>query len=479
MAEPTPPAAAPAGTPAAPAPASAPAAAKPAAAAAAQQNPALRMMGLPAMPRKLPSRNWMIFWTLSTTLTAAIIYDRREKRRATARWAHAVEHLAKRPLPNPSAMPRKLTIYLEAPPGDGLRAAQDHYTEYVKPVLAASGLDWEFVQGRQQGDIRAAVAEKVRRRRRTQEKDSVGGGGPDFFAVEAQLPTEEDRLEAFRRAHGIPEYDGVRGDVVIGRHAWKEYIRGLHEGWLGPLKAPAHALPDPPAPKSTEEGGEEAEENKPKRPPQIKPYNSPEDYATAHLPVLIPSELAPSAPIPFPHILGFLNTPTRCYRFLTRRHLADDIGREVAAACLCTYRGYQEEAGADASPDYQWEQQKALVQEEKNWVKSVWKEDEENKKKEDVDASPAAPGSEAVDGSKPTIAKKEKIWPKPVVMDPRMAMRMRRFELQPEDEQRAREVVVSEEEVEGFMKGTLRSLWRWTAKQFQKEEWKVPTSWDE
>ena len=457
-----------------------PAAPKP---AAPQQNPALRMMGLPALPRKLPSRNWMIFWTLSTTLAAAIIYDRREKRRATARWAHAVEHLAARPLPSPSAMPRKLTIYLEAPPGDGLRFAQDHYTEYVKPVLAASGLDWEFVQGRQQGDIRAAVAEKVRRKRRTQERDISGAGagsGPAaaiIAAAEQQLLTEEDRIEAFRRAHGIPDYDGVRGDVVIGRHTWKEYIRGLHEGWLGPLTAPPHAQPDPEPAKSADD--EEGAESKPKRPPQIKPYNTPEDYATAHLPLLIPSELAPSAPITLPHILGFLNTPKRFYQFLTRRHLADEIGREVAAACLCTYREYREEESPDASPDYHWEQQKALLHEEKNWVKSVWKEEEDKKKKEDVDASPTAPGSEAVDGSRPAVVKKEKIWPKPIVMDPRMAMRMRRFELQPEDEQRAREIVVSEEEVEGFMKGSLRSLWRWTAKKFQKEEGKVPMSFDD
>lgn len=435
-------------------------------------------MGLPALPRKLPSRNWMIFWTLSTSLAAAIIYDRREKRRATARWAHAVEHLATRPLPSPSAMPRKLTIYLEAPPGDGLRIAQDHYTEYVKPVLAASGLDWEFVQGRQQGDIRAAVAEKVRRRRRVQEK-SIGGAGQGQEQEQGeQLPSEEDRIEAFRRAHGVPEYDGVRGDIVIGRHAWKEYIRGLHEGWLGPLKAPPHAQPDPePKPK---EGEAEAENsNTPKRPPQIKPYNSPEDYATAHLPLLIPAELAPSAPLPFPHILGFLNTPTRFYRFLTRRHLADEIGREAAAACFCTYREYRQDTDADASPDYQWEQQKALAYEEKNWVKSVWKEEEVKKQEAVDDASPTAPGSEAVDGSKPKAGGKEKIWPKPIVMDPRMAMRMRRFELQPEDEQRAKEIVVPEEEIEGFMKGSLRSLWRWTAKQFQKEERKVPMSFDD
>ncbi|KAK7741709.1 mitochondrial import inner membrane translocase subunit tim54 [Cytospora paraplurivora] len=442
-----------------------------------QQNPALRMMGLPALPRKLPSRNWMIFWTLSTTLAAAIIYDRREKRRATARWAHAVEHLATVPLPNPSALPRKLTIYLAAPPGDGLRIAQDHYAEYVKPVLAASGLDWEFVQGRMQGDIRAAVAEKVRRKRRAQEKD-IGGAknqpkNPVVAAAEEHLLTEEDRLEAFRRAAGIPDYDGVRGDIVVGRHAWKEYVRGLHEGWLGPLEAPPSAQPDPePKPTSTEgEGGED--NNKPKRPPQIKPYNSPEDYATAQLPLLVPAELAPSAPVEFPHVLGFLNTPTRFYRFLTRRRLADQIGRDVAAACLATYREFQQETSADASQDYQWEQQKVLLHEEKNWQKSVWKSDDEDAKKKTEDAEA---GSEPA----PTpVQKKEKIWPQPIVMDPRLAMRMRRFELQPEDEQRAKEVVVREEEIEGFIKSSLRSLWRWGAKKVQKEEKKVPMSHDD
>lgn len=415
-------------------------------------------MGLPALPRKLPSRNWLIFWTLSGALTAAIVYDRREKRRATARWARAVSHLGKEPLPdgNPSVMPRKLTIYLEAPPGDGLRVAQDHFREYVKPVLAASGLDWEFRQGRQQGDIRAVVAEQARKRRRRVERD-IGAPGE----VEDDLPTGDDFLESYRRDHGIPEYDGVKGDIVIGRHTWKEYIRGLHEGWLGPLKMPPHAQPDlDPEPKEGDD-----EETKTKKPKQPKPYNSVDDYATAHLPLLMPAELAPSTPLPFPHILGFLNTPTRLYRFLTRRRLADEIGQEVAAVCFSSYREFREVGDAGASSqDQVWEQQTALAHEEKNWVKSVWKDDEDVKKeiKIDTDASPTVEGSELVDGSTPqTGSKKEKIWPKPVVLDPRISMRMRRFELLPEDEKRAREIVVPEEEIEGWVKGSLRSLWRW------------------
>lgn len=431
-------------------------------------------MGLPALPRKLPSRNWLIFWAISGSFTAAIVYDRREKRRATARWAHAVSHLATEPLPggDPSALPRRLTVYLAAPPGDGLRVAQDHFREYVKPVLAASGLDWEFRQGRQQGDVRAVVAEEVRKGRRRVEKDI---GADDAAAGEPELPTAEDVVEAWRRQHNVPEYEGVRGDIVVGRHTWKEYVRGLHEGWLGPLRAPPHAQPDPePAPVE----GEESEGSKNKRPPQPKPFNTVDDYATAQLPLLVPAELTPSTPLPFPHILGFLNTPTRMYRFLTRRRLADEIGREVAAACLCTYREFREVGGAEnADPDQQWEQQKALAHEEKNWVKSVWKDDEEAKKQADVtnDASPRAEGSEAVDGSIPaTKQKKEKIWPKPMVLDNRIAMRMRRFELLPEDEKRAAEYVVPEEQVEGWIKGSLRSMWRWAATSLEGKKDPIP-----
>ena len=44
---------------------------------------------------------------------------------------------------------------------------------------------------------------------------------------------------------------------------------------------------------------------------------------------------------------------------------------------------------------------------------------------------------------------------------------MRRFEIQPEDEARAAKIVVPEEEIEGWVKGSLRSLWRWGASSFE------------
>ncbi|KAK3379210.1 mitochondrial import inner membrane translocase subunit Tim54 [Lasiosphaeria ovina] len=419
------------------------------------RNPALRMLGLPALPRKLPSRNWLIFWTLSTTITAAIIYDRREKKRAIARWRHAVEHLAKEPLPgNGLAEPRKLTIFLSSPPGDGLRVAQDHYTEYVKPVLAASGLDWEFVQGRREGDVRAVVAERVRKVRRGWE----GSADPDSD----RPPTDDEIVTAVRRSRGIEEYAGVRGDIVIGRHTWKEYIRGLHEGWLGPLAPPPEPeLPLPEAATSESNFGEDekpneekppaVQETKPKRPPQPKPYNTTNDYIAESLPLLTPNEFSPVAPVPEPHILGFLNTPTRMVRFFNRRKLADDIGRQVVAVCLCTYREFHEAAEHDSSEtdaEKRYEQQKELAWEEKDWVKAVWKEDK-----------PKAEGDAAAADNDDGVA--EKIRARPIVIDSRVTARMRRFDLLPEDEARARQFVVPEEEVEGWTKGKLRQLYRW------------------
>ncbi|KAK4103447.1 hypothetical protein N658DRAFT_565227 [Parathielavia hyrcaniae] len=467
-----------------------PAAPPPAGNAASQppaRNPALRMLGLPALPRKLPSRNWMIFWTVSTTITAAIIYDKREKKRAIAKWTHAVEHLAKEPLPDGLglAQPRKLTIYLSSPPGDGLRVAQDHYTEYVKPILAASGLDWEFVQGRREGDVRAYVAERVRRLRRGWENDNE----PD----PTKEPTKEELVDAFRQSRGIKDYDGIRGDVVIGRHTWKEYVRGLHEGWLGPITdpslpepLPAVTTPEPlpavatpetlpavttpesstedkpvedkPAEEKPAEEKPAEKEKKPKRPLQPRPYNTTADYPASPLPPLIPSAFDPSAPIREPHLLGFLNTPTRLYRFFNRRKLADDIGREVASVCLCTYREYHQLAAkadparpTNSATQPQYEQQKELQWEEKDWVKTVWTEDD-----------PKDPETAEIP---------ERLRAKPMVVDPRIATRMRRFQLLPEDEERASRIVVPEEEIEGWMKGKLRQLYRWGArKAFEKKK---------
>jgi len=411
---------------------------------------------------KVPSRNWLIFLSITGSLASAIIYDKREKNRAQRKWCKLVEHISKEPLDS-RAMPRRLTVFLEGPPTDGLRNAQDHFKEYVKPILVASGLDWEFIQGRKEGDVRAELAEKIRNQRLPPDQRTV-----------------EDPIATMRLSSGISEFDGPRGDIVLGRHTWKEYVRGLHEGWLGPLAEPQKPQEDELPKEIIEQTSESTIESLPgitidastvrdvsevapteapstdkdklKKPPQPSPFITTFEYSAATAPSSLPQEFDPSTPISFPHILGFLNTPKRLYRFLNRRKLADSIGRETAAIILSNYRPYhtstavgessftEDQAEQDDTPNAPQiaEQQTALVEEEKEWHKSV------RVRKE---------------------GEPERTWLDPIVLDPRIAERMRRFELSAEDEARARSIVVPEEEIEGWIKGSLRKLGR-TGKEY-------------
>lgn len=420
-------------------------------------------MGLPSMRLRLPSRNWMIFISIMSSFSAAVIYDKRETRRAQRKWCRLVEHLALEPL-DPRSMPRRLTVFLEGPPGDGLRVAQDHFKEYVKPILVASGLDWQFIQGRKEGDVRVALAKKIRKLRKPADENW----------------DEEGITVHIRRQNGIKEFDGAQGDIVIGRHTWKEYLRGLHEGWLGPLDAPAscepenqsgdlqskrslnqeprlESFPELPIASKSDEKNHLLDNNTSETAPEalsgtqekssLPPFITSSAYSSAPTPAQLPPEFDPSVPIPLPHVLGFLNTPTRLYRFLNRRHLADSIGRETAAIILSTYRPYNSaspvmESSSPPTPDYtsivnedekESEQATALFEEEKDWHKSVRKH---------------------------TEGESERTWLDDVVLDPRIAGRMRRAELTREGEEMAAQIVVPEEEVEGLVKGSIRKYWR-------------------
>ncbi len=433
------------------------------------------------MRLKLPSRNWCIFLSITGGITGAIMYDKRETRRNQRKWAKLVEHLAKEPLDS-KQMPRKLMVYLEAPPTDGLRMAQDHFKEYVKPILVASGLDWDFVQGRKEGDIRAELAEMIRKHR----------------MIAEGMVEEDDLVTLNRRTNGTIPYDGPLGDVVIGRNTWKEYVRGLHEGWLGPLVEPPKPVIEAPpvdavddtadaTEKPEDDVAEKPEEmeslpgvtvhtstddvpptpvnpdlkdDKPKKPLQPRPWISTVDYASAALPSNTPQEFDPSQAIAYPHILGFLNTHIRMYRFFTRRNLADQIGRDVAAIILANNRPYHtvsSEPGSSFAPEADGqgvandeadkaEQNIILKEEEKEWHKSV------HKPLEDLT--------------------KERTWTDEVVLDPRIAVRMRKAELTPEDEARAKELkaTISEEEIEGWIKRNLRNGYRASKKYFEKEK---------
>ena len=407
----------------------------------------------------------MIFLSITGGFASTVIYDKYQTRRAREKWCNLVSHIADEHLDN-HRMPRKMTVYLAAPPGDGLRAAREHFHVYVKPVLVSAAMDWDVVEGRKEGDVRYKTAERIRKKRK-----SSGEGEP---LSEEEVENQALSVEAMRARSGTKDYDGVGGDVVIGRNTWKEYVRGLHEGWLGhvdPPKEPedaqtgSEALPSDSSPgqsslgdaavkaaattvtnqtselldssaedqsqqpssETTDETApvekkkEEEEKPKPRQPP---PYIQPSDYPSATASSNLPETIGPSIGVRLPHILGFRNTPIRTYRFLTRRHLADSIGRDVASAIMASYRPYNTSSSSldGSSPsDSAPEQDQVLKHEERDWWKTTFQPRKEHE---------------------------ESVWIEDMVLDERIASRMRRFQLSAEDEDRAKRLEDGREKVE-------------------------------
>lgn len=371
-----------------------------------------------------------------------------------------MSHLSQEPLPINQTR-RKLTVFLAAPPGDGLRTTRDYFREYVKPVLVAAALDYDVIEGRKEGDVRYGAAEQIRRLRR---KNGEAIQGPND-----EMLDPERLIESTRTRMSVQEEPGPRGDLVIGRHTWKEYVRGIHEGWLGPIHQPAspqeeQSPPSQTGPSLTQESqsstfGENSEPQKNSQNENAKsadeqspgnPENAQNgepdavDERASYLPTsaYTTSSLAPTAPhvfeasiaIPQPHILGFFNTPIRIYRYLNQRSLADMVGHETAAIALAMSVPYDQHTKSnarsstdlsakpistleitdpveiDGNKSSQFDLQSVLQHEEKEWHKSI---------------------------HKPRDDGRERTWLEDIVVDKRIAEKMRNFRLGQAEEERA------------------------------------------
>ncbi|KAF5093116.1 hypothetical protein D0Z00_004239 [Geotrichum galactomycetum] len=407
-------------------------------------NPALQAMGIPRL--RIPSRNWLIFWGVVGGLSGMYWYDRSERQKRRQYWKDQVSHIAQAPL-GALELPRKVTVYLAPPPSDYLDITLTHFRQYIKPILVAAAVDYEVKTESRQGEIRNLVAEEIRNKRRK------GLGLP---TSEADPETRKDALD--RQIEQNLNRDQTGGIIIIGRGAYKEYVNGVQEGWLGPLEdpnpapvaekvqekeitapadktvesldditgssaetivadplatpaesdvaastiaaeptvaeptiaesTPASSNDDPAAfpdrkedeaevlgyePDRTPQEEEEAKK-KAEKPPVPKPYidgldkgvsawtnetATPNEFALA-------SEDEVSQPIgvmTHRHILGFLNMPIRVYRFFTRRHLADELGRSTAAVIFAATRPFDK--ATDPS---------LLIEEEHEDWPSKWKQ---------------------------------------------------------------------------------------------------------
>ena len=81
---------------------------------------------------KLPSRNWLIFISVTSSIAGYYFYDRRQCNQIRQSYVDRVKHLADEPL-NSLDVPRKVTVYGSKWPGDeDYERSMKYFRKYLK-----------------------------------------------------------------------------------------------------------------------------------------------------------------------------------------------------------------------------------------------------------------------------------------------------------------------------------------------------------
>ncbi|KDR81751.1 hypothetical protein GALMADRAFT_221622 [Galerina marginata CBS 339.88] len=286
---------------------------------------------------KLPSRNWLIFLSFTSSVIGLYVYDRRQCKQIRQSYVDRVKHLAEVPA-GPLDVPRRVTVYgAKWPADEDYDQSLKHFRKYVKPILVAAAVDYEMVTGKRHGDIAKRVAEDVRVRRRLEL-----GLDRDSEVVQA-LPTYKPLAERHKW-----ELEG--GIVIVGRPTFKEFMAGLNKGWSGSLDKTdadeelARALendnhfdePDDPrdfadresSPDSYKASSLEAAKTSPvfsplqmrTPPPHLPSTPTPRSTSPISEPSTDISPLPPLLFVPFTDLIGIKHIPLMIWGFFNQRH---------------------------------------------------------------------------------------------------------------------------------------------------------------
>ncbi|KAF9425530.1 mitochondrial import inner membrane translocase subunit tim54 [Entomortierella beljakovae] len=185
---------------------------------------------------RLPGRGWMIFWGTIGTIGGLMYRDHQLTVAARKRVTDKVDILSKQTC-GVQEMPRKVTVYIMPPPGDGIHKTRHYFKAYIKPVFDAAALDYEVKEGNE-GDIREMVAADVRKRRQ-------------IAAGKAEAVVEQ--------VMGTPVLKSVSdGIVVLGRVALSEVLKGYNDGCFQSLDDPVPVVAEADITKDISLEGEKA-----------------------------------------------------------------------------------------------------------------------------------------------------------------------------------------------------------------------------
>ncbi|KAF7724470.1 mitochondrial import inner membrane translocase subunit tim54 [Apophysomyces ossiformis] len=305
---------------------------------------------------KPPSRGTVIFAGVAATVSGTIYASNHYATQSRQKLYNKVSWLAEKPC-GVHEMPRKVLIYITAPPGDGLEKSRNWFREYIKPILVAGAVDYEVKEGSQPGQIEAAVREEIARRRREQaakdkeqQQQQLGETQIEDGRQNPFAPMVSDVLKKKKQQ----EYDGV---MAIGRNAWREVLSGLSKGCEASLveeKKPAEGQKQEAIVSETTSKEDEPQQHEQSmideeqtvtetEPIVSEPVVAEKEEDTALLidedqtatnEFSLPPSFSPIMYIPHHNIIGWTNIPYRLYMWIADYKRVEEIGRYAVAVVL-------------------------------------------------------------------------------------------------------------------------------------------------
>ncbi|OBZ85809.1 Mitochondrial import inner membrane translocase subunit TIM54 [Choanephora cucurbitarum] len=291
---------------------------------------------------KTPSRGTLIFSGLAGAISGLVYTSNKHSEESRTKLAQRVSFLADRPC-GVNETPRKVLVYISAPPGDSLEKSRNWFREYVKPILVAGAIDYEVKEAKSEGQIESSVMQDIvqLRRQSTQQRKrdepetstTPQHTGPYSMLVNTTpkittrkpfpSPVLKKKLQEEKEEHH-PDYDGI---LAIGRNAYREVLSGLSKGCDA----------DPNKIEKTETVSEEVSPEQPKEDQQLEKNTVTVDQIEQEDSVdhfSLPSKFSPIMYIPHVNIIGWSNIPYRLYMWYADYKRIEDVGSYVVAAVL-------------------------------------------------------------------------------------------------------------------------------------------------
>ncbi|CAG8519244.1 16402_t:CDS:2 [Cetraspora pellucida] len=269
---------------------------------------------------KLPSKKVLAFFGVCATIPGLIYRDNVLSKERKNLVEQKVTHIALEPM-SVNELPRKVTVYLAPPLGDGIHKARVHFREYVKPVLVAAAMEYELVEGTQPGQLRSKVRDAIIKKRK---------------AAKTSAPTGIESNNTHQTPHLLNTTIGD-GIIVVGRVSLVEYLQGLNDGCTSSLTDSQETISNE---KDTKNDNDSISSTA--RPENIMPDPLSSSQVVKQDEFSIP-ELEPIGYIRFYNRIGWKYLPLRIYHAFNSYLNFDTAGEDTVKVALKNSREFTDD----------------------------------------------------------------------------------------------------------------------------------------